>query len=144
MADRIFDLISNLKKKCLDKEDSIQREYFLSPAEYNGLLSVKPDEVYTCNQLSKKMGLSVSRSSRVLDKLIKNGYLKGIRNKNDKRTLKVYLTEKGLTTKDKINKKLDECEKDIVNKLNKSELYILENALNKLSDVFISDKLRRN
>ncbi|MFA5404598.1 MAG: winged helix DNA-binding protein [Ignavibacteria bacterium] len=138
MAERIFDIITNLKKKCMDKEESIQKEYLLSPAEYNGILSVTPDEIYSCNQLSKKMGLSVSRSSRVLERLIKNGYLKGIRNENDRRELKVTLTEKGRNTRNKINKKLEECEKDIINKLQKSELYILENTLNKLSDVFIS------
>jgi DNA-binding MarR family transcriptional regulator len=139
MAERIFDIITNLKKKCLDKEESIQKEYYLSPAEYNGLLSVAPEEVYNCNQLSKKMGLSVSRSSRVLERLVKNGYLKGIKNKEDRRVLKVTLTEKGVSTRDKINKRLEECEKDIINKLQKSELYLLENALNKLSDVFISN-----
>lgn len=139
MAERIFDIITNLKKKCLNKEESIQKEYLLSPAEYNGLLSIAPDEVYSCNQLSKKMGLSVSRSSRVLERLVKNGYLKGIKNKEDRRVLKVTLTEKGVSTRDKINKRLEECEKDIINKLQKPELYLLENALNKLSDVFISN-----
>lgn len=137
MAERIFDIIADLKKKCLDKEESIQKEYFLSPAEYNGLLSAQPEEVYSCNQLSKKMGLSVSRSSRIMEKLIRNGYLKGIRNKDDRRILKVSLTEKGIEVRNKINKRIDDCERDILCKLQKSELYILENALNKLSDVFI-------
>jgi|WetSurMetagenome_2_1015567.scaffolds.fasta_scaffold230636_1 DNA-binding MarR family transcriptional regulator len=139
MAERIFDIITNLKKKCLDKEESIQKEYLLSPAEYNGLLSVAPDEVYSCNQLSRKMGLSVSRSSRVLEKLIRNGYLKGISNNEDRRVLKVTLTKKGISTRNKIDKRLEECEKEIINKFQKSELYLLENTLNKLSDVFISN-----
>lgn len=137
MAERIFDIVTNIKKKCLDKEESIQKEYVLSPAEYNGLLSVNPDETYSCNQLSKRLGLSVSRSSRVLEKLIRNGYFKEIRNNKDRRVMKIRLTEKGINTREKINKRLDECEKDIIKKLQKSELYSLENALNKLSDVFI-------
>lgn len=136
MAERIFDIITTIKKKCLDKEESIQKEYLLSPAEYNGLLSAIPDEVYNCNQLSKKMGLSVSRSSRVLEKLIRNGYFKEIRSNEDRRLLKIKLTEKGISTREKINKRLDECEKDIFNKLQRSELYTLENTLNKLSDIF--------
>lgn len=135
MAERIFDIITSIKKKCLDKEESIQKEYLLSPAEYNGLLSVKPNETYSCNQLSKKLGLSVSRSSRVLEKLVRNGYFKEIKNKEDRRVLWIRLTEKGKSTRDKINNRLYECEKDIVNRLQKSELYSLENALNKLSDV---------
>lgn len=136
MSERIFDIITNLKKKCLDKEESIQKEYLLSPAEYNGLLSVSPEGVYSCNQLSIKMGLSVSRSSRVLEKLIRNGYLKEVKNKEDRRILKIKLTEKGINTREKINKRLDECEKDIISKFHKSELNLLEDALNKLSDIF--------
>ncbi|MCX6163273.1 MAG: hypothetical protein NTU73_00145 [Ignavibacteriae bacterium] len=84
--------------------------------------------------------LSVSRSSRVLERRIRNGYFKGKKNKEDKRVLKVTLTEKGIRIRNKINKRLEECEKDIINKLRKSELYLLENTLNKLSDVFISYK----
>jgi DNA-binding MarR family transcriptional regulator len=137
MAERIFDIVTNLKNKCLDKELSIQKECLLSPAEYNGLLSVEPDVIYNCNQLSKKLGLSVSRSSRVLDKLITNGYFKRIKDKEDKRVLMVSLTEKGISARRKINERLDECEKNILNRLQKSELYLLENTLNKLSDIFI-------
>jgi DNA-binding MarR family transcriptional regulator len=137
MADKIFDIITNLKNKCLDKEISIQKEYSLSPAEYNGLLSVEPGTIYSCNQLSKKLGLSISRSSRVLEKLIRNGYFKRIRDKEDRRVLKVTLTEKGLNIRRKINKKIDECEKDILRRFQKPELFLLENTLNKLSDIFI-------
>lgn len=139
MPERIFDIVTNLKNKCLDKEISIQKEYFLSPAEYNSLISIEPEVIYSCNQLSKKLGLSISRSSRVLYKLIKNGYLKSIRDKEDRRVLKVVLTEKGLSTRRKINKKLDECEKNILEKLQMPELLLLKNSLNKLSDILIKD-----
>lgn len=139
MAEKIFDIITNLKNRCLDKEESIQREYLLSPAEYNALLILIPGEVFNCNELSKKMNLSVSRSSRILDKLVKNGYLREIKNKEDRRVLKVRLSDKGKEIRNKIKNRLDECEKDILSKLQKSELYLLEDTLNKISSVFISN-----
>jgi len=139
MTDGIFNIIIDLKKRCLDKEVSIQKEYLLSPAEYNALLALAPAVIFNCNELSKKLNLSISRSSRILDKLIKNGYLKEIKSKEDRRELKVKLTEKGNEIRNKINNKLDECEKDIINKLQKSELYMLESTLNKISSVFISN-----
>jgi DNA-binding MarR family transcriptional regulator len=138
MGEGIFEVITNLKNRCLDREERIQKEYLLSPAEYNGLLSVEPGGIYSCNELSKKLGLSVSRSSRVLERLINNGYFKGVKFKEDRRVLKVTLTEKGKTIRNKIYGKLEECEKEIVNSLQKSELYLLENTLNKLSRIFIS------
>ncbi|MBI5403868.1 MAG: MarR family transcriptional regulator [Ignavibacteriae bacterium] len=139
MTDGIFNIITNLKNRCLDKEESIQKEYMLSPAEYNALLALAPVDTFNCNELSKKMNLSVSRSSRILDKLIKNGYLKEIKNKEDRRVLNVKLTDKGTDIRNKIRNKLDECEKDILSKLQKSELYLLEDTLNKISSVFISN-----
>jgi len=138
MADKIFDIITNIKNRCLDKEESIRKEFMLSPAEYNALLAAKPLEVYNCNDLSKKMKLSVSRSSRVLYKMMQNGYMKEVKSKDDRRELKVILSDKGVKVRSKIEDKLNECEKDILNNLQKSELYLLENTLNKISSVFIS------
>lgn len=138
MTEKIFDIITNLKDRCLDKEESIQREYMLSPAEYSAMLALVPSEIYSCNELSKVMNLSVSRISRILDRLIKNGFLKEVKNKEDRRVLNVKLTDKGTDIRNKIRNKLDECEKDILSKLHKSELYLLENTLNKISSVFIS------
>ena len=137
MADRIFDIITNLKNRCLDKEESIQKEYMLSPAEYNALLAVLPGEVCNCNELSKRMNLSISRSSRILDKLLKNGYFNEVKNKEDRRVLNITLSKKGTCTRNKIKDKLDECEKEILSKLQTSELYLLENTLNKISSVFV-------
>jgi DNA-binding MarR family transcriptional regulator len=138
MADKIFDIITNIKNRCIDKEESIRKEFLLSPAEYNALLAVNPFEVYNCNDLSKKMKLSISRSSRVLYKMLKNGYMKEIKSKEDRRELKVILSDKGVKTRNKIEDKLNECEKDILKNLQISELYLLENTLNKISSVFIS------
>ena len=75
MHDRIVDLILSLKSRCLDKEESIRLEFGLSPAEYRGILAMKPNEPCNCNALSSNMGLSVSRGSRIVEKLIKNKYL---------------------------------------------------------------------
>lgn len=139
MEEKIFDIVTNLKNKCLEREERIQKEYLLSPAEYNGLISVEPEVIYSCNELSKKLGLSTSRSSRVLERLIKNGYFKGVKFKEDRRVMKVTLTDKGKTIQKKIYRKLEECEKEITSKLQKSELLLLGNTLNKLSEIFISN-----
>ena len=73
---RIIDLVIALKHSCLVKEDSIREEFSLSPAEYRGILSINQGEAVKGIELSEKMGLSVSRGSRVIEKLTKKGYLK--------------------------------------------------------------------
>jgi DNA-binding MarR family transcriptional regulator len=139
MKKSIIDLIFQLKSSCLAKEDKIREELRLSPAEFRGLLSMFPGSEIPCNILTKKMGLSVSRGSRIIDKLVKNGYLKENKNDKDGRITKITLTSKGITNQKKIHKILEDCENTILTRVSRSELSILENSLIKLSDILISD-----
>ena len=132
MTNRIVDCIINLKNKCASKEEEIRKEYSLSPAEYNGLLSINNNESLKCNQLSKKMDLSVSRGSRVIEKLMKNGYLKQESSKTDRRISIISLTPKGCNAKKKIEKVLNECEAKILKELTKKEVEQTISILNKL------------
>ena len=138
MRKSVIDLIFQLKSSCMAKEDKIREELKLSPAEFHGLLSLLPGSEIPCNILSKKMGLSVSRGSRVIDKLVKNGYLKENCNNEDGRVTKITLTSKGMTVQKKIHQMLEDCENTILTKMTRSELSVLEDSLIKLSDILIS------
>lgn len=121
MAERIIDLIIGIKGKCLDKEESIRLEYDLSPAEYRGILAMRPGEPCNCNALSKNMGLSVSRGSRVVEKLIKNKYLEQNISKEDRRNVILKLAPKGTRVRKKIEATLNHCEQTIQKKLTNLE-----------------------
>lgn len=121
MPDRIIDLIIGIKGKCLDKEESIRLEYDLSPAEYKGLLAMQPGEPCNCNALSKNMGLSVSRGSRVVEKLIKNKYIEQKISNEDRRNVVLKLAPKGTRVRKKIEATLNECERTIQKRLTNSE-----------------------
>ena len=138
MRKSVIDLIFQLKSSCMAKEDKIREELKLSPAEFHGLLSLLPGSEIPCNILSKKMGLSVSRGSMVIDKLVKNGYLKENCNNEDGRVTKITLTSKGMTVQKKIHQILEDCENTILTKMTRSELSVLEDSLIKLSDILIS------
>ena len=73
--ERLFDLIEQLKSRCVKNELIIMEEANISLAEYNGISALDPEERVCGNDLSRKMNLSPSRASRVIDKLVKNGYL---------------------------------------------------------------------
>lgn len=130
-----MDLVIELKHSCMLKEDSIREEFSLSPAEYRGILIISPDEALTAGEISAKMGLSVSRGSRVIDKLTKNGYLKCAGDIIDRRCLKIALAEKGQKVRSKIDKMLDKCEKEFESKLPKSEIKSFINSLDKLTAI---------
>jgi DNA-binding MarR family transcriptional regulator len=136
---RIIDLVIALKQSCMIKEDSIRKEFELSPAEYRGILSVDPGESVKGNELSEKMGLSVSRGSRVIEKLTKKGYLRRTGNSDDRRCVTIELADKGLKVRLKIEKMLDLCEKEFQSKIPKSQLKIFINSLDKLNEILESN-----
>jgi len=135
MNKRIVELIFELKLSCLAKEESIREELELSPAEYRGLISIQPGEIVSCMQLSGDMGLSKSRGSRVIDKLIENGYLKEAKSGGDKRVYNVTLSAKGLNAVKKINRLMGECESAILKNVPKDELSTFTKTLHKISGI---------
>lgn len=137
MKQSIVSLIFQLKTVCLSKEESIREELGLSPAEFRGIIALVPDSEVNGNILSRKMGLSVSRGSRVIDKLIENGYLKYSRNSEDKRAITVSLTDKGISIQRKINQIFDECEKSILKKMSSEEIEVFRNSLSKIGESFL-------
>jgi len=138
MKKSVINLIFELKYSCLAKEEKIIKELDLSPAEYRGILSIVPGSEIACNILSRKMGLSVSRGSRVINKLIINGYLKENQSKTDQRVTNVELTAKGIKTQRKIHNLLEDCEQVILKSLSKPEIESFTASLSKISDILIT------
>lgn len=137
MRHSIIDIIFQLKSVCLSKEDSIRNELGLSPAEFRGIMSMVPGSDIPCSLLSRKMGLSVSRGSRVIDKLLKGGYLKLKRDKQDKRVISATLTGKGSSVQIQIHQMLEDCERLVMNKMTVEEIRVFKNSLIKISDCII-------
>jgi DNA-binding MarR family transcriptional regulator len=134
MPDRIVDLIISLKSRCLEKEESIRLEFGLSPAEYRGILAMTPNEPCNCNALAVNMGLSVSRGSRVVEKLIKNKYLLQEVSKADRRNIILRLAPKGVKVRSKIEAVLNECETTIESRLSGAEIKNTIKLFHKLED----------
>ncbi len=129
---KIIEALSILKNNCSTQLDNIRLKIKLSPSEFNALLSIDKNEKLTCQNLSAKMGLSSSRGSRVISKLIHRGYLKEEKHKKDKRCNIISLSSKGLKVKDEIEELLSECEKKIRTKLTNQELQSIKGNLEKL------------
>jgi DNA-binding MarR family transcriptional regulator len=131
----IVNLIFELKFTCQAKEESIREELKLSPSEYRGLLSISPGEIKSCMQMSNMMGLSKSRGSRVIDKLIEHGYLTEAEADSDKRVYNVKLTLKGQNAIKRINAVMSECERAILKNVPAEELQKFTKTLHKISEI---------
>lgn len=135
MNKNVIDAIFSLKSKCCSKEEKIREELKLSPAEFKGLMSIEPGVIVPCKVLSKKMGLSVSRGSRVIEKLMKSNYLQEVKTSGDRRIVNVTLAKKGINMQRKIKKILKECEHKILKNFSKSELENLVTSLIKVNEM---------
>jgi DNA-binding MarR family transcriptional regulator len=135
MSKKMFELIITLMKKCQLTEGRIRKDFGLSTAEYNGLLAINKNEKMLCRTFSRKMGLSTSRGSRVIDRLSRKGYLKGEAVPGDRRTLQISMTRKGLVLKRQIEKKMDECESKILSTLSAKQRADVRGALEMLAEI---------
>lgn len=118
---KIIEAIAVLKHFCTNNDEEIRNELELSPAELHGLMSLNINEEISCQKLSKKMGLSVSRGSRVISKLVKKGYFSEKKLESDKRCINIKLSKEGQKVKIKIDDMMDQCEKRIMSKLKGEE-----------------------
>ena len=135
MKKNVIEVIFALKSKCCSKEEKIREELKLSPAEFKGLLSIEPGVIVPCKVLSQKMGLSVSRGSRVIEKLMKSGYMEEVKTIGDRRVVNITLAKKGINTQKKIMKILQDCEHKILKNFSKPELESLITSLVKVNEV---------
>lgn len=133
--ENLLSLIDRLKAGCIASEMRIREETGLSPAEYNGIAAIKPDEIITGSVLSQKMALSPSRASRVIDKMVKNGYLVRQTDADDRRKCTISLAKRGINIKKKIDRLKTNCDQRIREQLSQKEIETLTHSLKQIIEV---------
>jgi DNA-binding MarR family transcriptional regulator len=93
--ERLITILCDLGRRILGQEHKIRKKLGLSEAEYKGILCLNEAEKITCQEFSKRMNLSVSRGSRVVDLLCLKKYIQRVGCKSDRRCKNIWLTEKG-------------------------------------------------
>jgi len=136
MEKNLIDLIIQLKKGCMEDEKQIRALCNVSLAEYKGIIEIETTERVTCNILSKKMGLSISRGSRIIDSLVRKGYLLRMENPEDRRSFVLSLSSKGVKIKEDIERERNNCEKRIREKLSTKEFDLIKEGLKLVTKIF--------
>ena len=111
---KLIDIIYELSDKCSGHRNRHLRELKLSNAEFKGLICMVERREITCKEFSEKMGLSISRGSRVIDRLYKRKYIQRTDSDADRRCRMIQLTETGKGIRDRIEKEKSKCEKDLI------------------------------
>ena len=101
------------------------------------ILYVLPERGEQLSKLSAKIGVDISTMSRAIKGLEKKGFLKREYSKKDKRVMRVMPQLKGEKVIVEIINKFDRVNNIIENKVNKKELYKIEQELHNLNWIIL-------
>ena len=124
----LIDSILELKNRCTIAEE-IGMENQLSLREISCIIEVGRGDRICSKELSTAINLSPSRGSRIITKLVDRGLLESALCLNDKRYIELTLSTAGRLCLESIEQKKVACEKEILEKLAKSEKETVEEGL---------------
>lgn len=136
MEKNLVDLLIELKKGCMEDEAQIRTLCKVSLAEYKAVMEINRTERITCNVLAKKMGLSPSRGSRIIDGLVRKKYLIRMTNSQDRRSFVLSLSPEGMKIKEQIEQERNNYESRMREKLSTSELELIKEGLELVIKIF--------
>jgi len=135
----IYDIILRIKEFGACNESQISSICNVSLAELKGINAINANENVTCNELSKRIYLSPSRGSRIIDRLVKKGFLSRKVKDCDRRSILLCLTDKGKRIKSEISHEQKIFEQHLHSVLSNKEIVSLKEGL-KILDKIINNK----
>lgn len=135
MNPRLIDIIFLLNRECMIERNEICEKSNLSHQEFVIIDMLNINESVSCNLIAKRIFLSVSRASRLIESLVKKGYIIREEDTNNRKYIKIYFSLKGKKIKQKIEKMKDDCEKKIVSKIEPKNLMLIEQGIKILSNL---------
>jgi DNA-binding MarR family transcriptional regulator len=140
----IYDTILKIKYFCACNESKISSSCQIGIAELKGLNAININENITCSEFAKRINLSLSRGSRIIDNLVKKGYFLRKAKTHDRRFTLLYLTEKGKELKNDIIKEQKAFEENIKSELTGQEIESIKKGLKTLEKFLIYNKKGEN
>ena len=128
----ILSMVYEMKKKCANIDQQLMEELNISQSELLFFSSLDNCQGLSSPELAKNMGLSLSRISRVVDKLVVNGYLDRSADTTDRRAITLCLTAKGKVIRSKIDEVRNECEARLLEAIPSEEIERLRDIISKI------------
>ena len=117
LAEQMADLTYELLENCQLKIERTAEKLHLTVAEFKLLRSIKDEELLSAGSLAKRMQLSSSRITRIIDGLVKKGLVKKGADGRDRRIVEIHLTPEGVRTRDQLKSMYVTVHQDIINLL---------------------------
>ncbi len=128
----IMGIVYEMKKKCSQMDQQLMDELRISQSELLFFSSLNNCQGISSPELAKNMGLSASRVSRVVEKLVVNGYLFRNTDPADRRAITLCLTDKGKSVRNKIDQVKNDCEARLLETIPSDELEKFRDIISKI------------
>ena len=128
----ILSMIYEMKKQCAKVDQQLMDDLNISQSELLFFSALDTCKGLSSPELAKNMGLSASRVSRVVDKLVVNGYLDRNTDATDRRAITLCLTPKGKVIRGKIDKVRNECEARLLESIASEEVEQFREIISKI------------
>ena len=113
-AELLGNLIFEILPICQRKETELADEHGLLQAEFKCLRLMGSEGSLNNKDLAERMNLSPSRITRIMDGLVKKGYMQREIDKGDRRNMKISLSRRGKNLTNKLNDAFVEIHSEIL------------------------------
>lgn len=120
-AERLAALIFNLLPRCQEKELWLAEEHGLFQAEFKCLRLFGSDDNLNNKEIAKRMNLSPSRLTRIIDGLVQKGYMQREIDQKDRRNMRVSLSRRGKSLTSKLDKAFVNLHSEILQDIDSSQ-----------------------
>jgi MarR family transcriptional regulator, organic hydroperoxide resistance regulator len=117
----------------LNSLNGSSKESDFNLSQIKTLSAFKEDRDYTMGELSKNMGVATPRTTLLVDDLEKTGIVQRVRDKNDRRIVKVRLTVKGKTIRKKFNQQRRQETEILLLRFSKKDRLELLDAMDRIT-----------
>ena len=132
-AEILANLTFNLLARCQEKEARLAEEHGLFHAEFRCLRLMGSEGSLNNKDIAERMNLSASRITRIIDGLVKKGYMQREINKGDRRNMKIRLSRRGNNLTNKLYNAFIEIHSEILQDIDVSQHGSLITAMENLN-----------
>lgn len=104
-------------------------EYDITPSQYGVLSCLWQKEYATSKQISEILCLELSTISGVLDRMQKKNLVDKVVNKDDRREVRIYVTQKGKLLQEPIQRIIEEVNQEVLKGFDEKEISNLKEML---------------
>lgn len=120
-AVNLANITFSLLVRCQEKEAWLAEKHRLCNTEFRCLRLFGANENLSNTQISKRMNLSPSRLTRVIDGLVRKGYMQREIDTNDRRYMRIILSRRGKILTNKLSKDFIDIHKEILQDIDASQ-----------------------